>query len=60
MKIIKAPKFEVCTCKCCGTVFQAETKDQIIYQDKGDSYEILVVCPTCDRWVEIKEVIENE
>ena len=60
MKIIKAPKFDVSTCKCCGTVFEAETKDEIVYQEVEDGYEILAVCPTCDRWVKINEVTQNE
>ena len=58
MKIIKIPKFDICECKRCGTVFQPEKGDQFMYQYNADNpfdvRGVCVRCPICDLCVEVK------
>lgn len=54
MKIIKAPEFNVCECKICGTVFQPEAEDGFQYNsDYLGEINIYVRCPVCSRLVEV-------
>lgn len=64
MKIIKAPKFEVCTCEKCGTVFEVEQGDHLYCQFDKAGIEIekyFANCPTCDSYVKLqKQGEQNE
>ncbi|MBQ5361784.1 MAG: hypothetical protein IIU63_00410 [Clostridia bacterium] len=58
MKIIKEPVFEISTCRRCGTVFQAEPGDKLIYLFKRgvapDPIEAIdTACPVCNSHVRL-------
>ena len=49
MRIIKYPKFEICTCGECGTVFLPEAGDTIEYRFLNLTEHIAYIrCPTCN------------
>lgn len=60
MKIIKQPIY---TCKC-GTSFVVEATDHLecLWEDPADflNHRTFIKCPTCNQYVEINEVTENE
>lgn len=65
MKIIKGPVFEISTCRSCGTVFQAEPGDNLIYRFRRgivtDPIEAIdTVCPVCNSHVRIYSSYKEE
>jgi hypothetical protein len=56
MRIIKFPQFNICTCSECGTVFQPEAGDSIVYRFLNLSEPIAYIrCPTCDVLCELSK-----
>lgn len=48
MIVYSKPQFAVITCERCGTVFQPEASDTLLYNFKTiDTFKVLVACPTC-------------
>ena len=48
MIIYEQPKFGICTCEKCGTVFQPEPGDTLYFDFKTiDTFEVSTRCPTC-------------
>lgn len=63
MIVYSQPKYKVCTCKTCGTVFQPEPSDSLEYFFKGeigiDEYDVFARCPTCSYCCPVT-VVESE
>jgi rubredoxin len=65
MEIIKAPVFEISTCRRCGTVFKAEPGDTLFYHFKrgvvSDPIEAIdTECPVCQSFVRIYTTYKEE
>ena len=61
MNVIKAPKFNVCECETCKTVFEPHYYDELHYmfaEFKVDS--IYARCPTCSGLVEVTKCEEQK
>ena len=55
MKIIKAPQFDICECKKCGTIFQPDIYDELHYKFENlADFKVFARCPTCSDLVEVK------
>ena len=56
MQILKAPKFKICNCEVCNTIFRPKASDGIKYVCKFNETEpeIYAECPTCGMLVEVK------
>lgn len=62
MIVIKSPKFNICTCERCGTVFQPEAQDDLYYKflpAEITPYKVYARCPTCEGYCEITVIEET-
>lgn len=63
MKVIKAPQFNICKCKKCGTIFQPEAGDNLDYRflpPLGEIFEVYIHCPTCEWYCEVTKANETD
>ena len=63
MNVIKAPKFNVCECETCGTVFEPHYYDELQYVFHPENFipsQIFARCPTCSGLVEVTKSEEKK
>jgi rubredoxin len=63
VRMIKSPKFNACECIRCGTIFQPEWHDNLLYEFDEVGFNVLRVyieCPTCGKLVEVPIAKEGE
>jgi uncharacterized Zn finger protein len=63
MNVIKTPRFNVCECEVCGTVFEPHYYDELQYVFHPENFmpsQIYARCPTCSGLVEVTKNEEQK